>query len=502
MLIIQKLVVLLDDFHLEKFTQFLETSKANLPKKLVEEVAKHGLNQPESDAICLSIYGKNDEKSKKNFFQLAHHTLKLSFFLSRNYPNYLSHNRSKIESLINEGRREEANQIAEILLDVAQKIEDRITLAAVLKYFAQQSFHLEQKNQTINYHKQIATELENEKIFNELYLYLRTHFNVKNKLNLNATTKTLEPHTDFFNQYINHSSFNVQFLARYAKIYALTFLQDQTFFSKDNFEELLVLERDLEKNAFVVFPFLEDILFKLYSVKMEYMFHNMSKEEVMEETIKIIKNADYVLFWKNFINIPEMFALAVQTSYYISLHMDFYKDNFSLTLPNEVKEKITFLRQHCEDILNSNFWEEGFHVKRINLISMYSALLIMGDKNDLKKAVELVEQTLVTYQQISFQKYHDSIFATLIMSYFGLKDYANIADSFKRYKKLTSDNLTNEENDITICGFYYMSQWLASGKKQYREKFVATIDRCNEVKNLANTKKALIEMANYYDMPL
>ena len=67
MLIIQKLVVLLDEFHLNAFKQFLEDSKANLAKKLVDEVAKYGNNQPDSDVICKAIYGKSDEKAKKNF---------------------------------------------------------------------------------------------------------------------------------------------------------------------------------------------------------------------------------------------------------------------------------------------------------------------------------------------------------------------------------------------------------------------------------------------------
>lgn len=499
MLIIQKLVVLLDEFHLNAFKQFLEDSKANLPKKLVDEVAKYGNNQPDSDVICKAIYGKSDEKAKKNFFQLAHHTLKLSFYLARNYPNYLSHNRSKIEQLINEGFREEANKIAEILLDVAQKIEDRVTLVAVLKFFAQQSFHLEQKNQTLKFHKQIDEVLESEKIFNNIYLYLRTNFNVKNKSNFN--TKSLEPHQNFFEKYENHAEFNVRFLARYGKIYSLTFLQDPSFFSKEKFDELLDLEKELDKNAFVVFPFLEDILFKLYSVKMEYMFHNMSTEQVMEETLNIMKSADHVLFWKNFINIPEMFALAVQTSHYISQHLDVYKDNYTSSIPPDTRERIAFLRLRCEELLAKNFWDEGFHIKRVNLISLYGALLLLGDKKDLKKATDLIEQTLVAYQQISFQKYHDSIFATLIIGYFALKDYENVSESFKRYKKLTSDNITNVENDITICAFYYMSQWLASGKNQYKEKYASNLERTLKNSNLKRTRQTLVEMAEYFNLP-
>jgi hypothetical protein len=498
MLIIQKLIVLLDEFHLNEFINFLNRTNANLPKKLVEEIVKYELNQPESDVLCKAVYGKCDEKSKKNFFQLAHHTLKLSFFLARNYPNYLSHNRSRIEALINEGKIKEANQIADILMDVAQKIEDRITLVAVLKFFAQQSFHLEQKNHTIRYHKKIEETLEEEKTFNAIYFYLRTHFNVKNKSSFSS--KELEPHRKFFDQYIHHPSFSISFLARYAKLYALTFLQDPSFFSKESFDELQVLEKELEKNSFVVFPFLEDVLFRLYSIKIEYMFHNMGSEQILDETYSIMKNADHVLFWKNFINLPEIFALAVQVSYYVSHNLDVYKDDFIKNLQSETRDRILFLRNRCEEILSKSFWESGFHVKRINLISLYAALLLLGNKEDIIKSVELIENTLISYQQISFQKYHDSIFATLIIGYFALKQYDKVVETFKRYKKLTGDKVTNEENDITICGFYYMAQWLLSAKNQYREKYYATIERCNAGRNLANTQKMLLEMASYFHL--
>jgi hypothetical protein len=227
----------------------------------------------------------------------------------------------------------------------------------------------------------------------------------------------------------------------------------------------------------------------------------MSTEQVMEETLNIMKSADHVLFWKNFINIPEMFALAVQTSHYISQHLDVYKDNYTSSIPPDTRERIAFLRLRCEELLAKNFWDEGFHIKRVNLISLYGALLLLGDKKDLKKATDLIEQTLVAYQQISFQKYHDSIFATLIIGYFALKDYENVSESFKRYKKLTSDNITNEENDITICAFYYMSQWLASGKNQYKEKYASNLERTLKNSNLKRTRQTLVEMAEYFNLP-
>jgi len=80
------------------------------------------------------------KKTKKKFLQLTHHTFKLSGFLSRNYTNYLKHNLQVIEELLSKGEKQKANDIAEWLSDVAEKIEDYTTLIEVTKFFAQQCF--------------------------------------------------------------------------------------------------------------------------------------------------------------------------------------------------------------------------------------------------------------------------------------------------------------------------------------------------------------------------
>lgn len=497
MLTIQKLVVLLDEFHYTEFVTHLEKSKALLPAKLVLSIREKGMEQPESEDLCSIIYNKNDEKTKKNFFQLAHHTLKLSIFLARNYTNYLSHNLSKIERLINSGRKEEANQWAEILLDVAEKIEDRPTQIAVLKFFAQQAFHAEQKNHVVKFHIRINEVLQGEQSLNEIYLYMRENLNFKNKSNFNENV--LEKHIAFFDKYVKHKDFSVNFLARYAKTFAKAFYHDEQFFHQDNYREIVALEKELEKNSFVVFPFLDDVLFRLYSIKIQYLFYALTLDELLDETMSIIKNADYILFWKNFINAPEIFAISIQTSHYVSEHLDTYRDDFETRLPADVKEKVMYLRKRCEEMLSKSYWKEGYYVKYINLRSLYCALLLLGSRADVRKSVELTEEMLVSYQQISFQKFLDGIFASLLLGYFTLKEYEKVSDTYKRYRKLTADNVTNLENDATLTGFYYASQWIASGKKQYHDKFYANIERLNNP-NLERTKKALLDLADYYEI--
>ncbi|HET6990931.1 MAG TPA: hypothetical protein VFJ43_06380, partial [Bacteroidia bacterium] len=108
MLSIQKVVVLLDEFHLREFRKYLEESKAELPLKLVDAAKKIGWEEKDSDDLCKAIYKKAGTQEKKKFFQLAHHTFKLTGYLSRNYPSYLLHNLSRIEHFVNQGKLKDA----------------------------------------------------------------------------------------------------------------------------------------------------------------------------------------------------------------------------------------------------------------------------------------------------------------------------------------------------------------------------------------------------------
>ena len=68
MLGIQKVILLLDDFHFDEFKNHLKTSNAELPYKLVMQIRSDKWKQLESDDLCKAVYGSKDEKSKKKFF--------------------------------------------------------------------------------------------------------------------------------------------------------------------------------------------------------------------------------------------------------------------------------------------------------------------------------------------------------------------------------------------------------------------------------------------------
>ena len=214
MLSIQKVVVLLDEFHLGEFRKYLEANKAELPLKLVDAAKSLGWDEDDSDLLCKAIYSKAGVQEKKKFFQLAHHTFKLTGYLSRNYPAYLLHNISQIERFVNHGRLREANQLAEILLDVAEKIEDFTTARAVLQFFAQHAYMREKKTEAIRFLERNAWVIEAEKALNEIYLYLRTNLHFKDK-SAPSLAET-ERHLAWFEKHRESESFAVRVMARYA----------------------------------------------------------------------------------------------------------------------------------------------------------------------------------------------------------------------------------------------------------------------------------------------
>src|ERR1051326_5690552 len=113
MLSIQKTILLTSDQAFTEFCKHLQDTAAELPLKLVNVIRKDGDAQKDSDELCKAVYGSKDTKAKRKFFQLVHHSFRLTSFLSKNYPSYLTHNISRIEILVNKGEVKAANQLAE-----------------------------------------------------------------------------------------------------------------------------------------------------------------------------------------------------------------------------------------------------------------------------------------------------------------------------------------------------------------------------------------------------
>lgn len=498
MLSIQKHILLLNDFHFTEFSTHLRSVKAELSFKLINEIRNFGWEQPDTDKLCSRIYGDHKDKTKKKFLQLTHHTLKLSSYLSRNYPSYLKHNLLLIEEKINQGDREKANTIAEYLADVAEKIEDFTTNINALKFLSQQSFITESKEE-VKYHKRIAELIDNERCLNEVYLLLRENLHFKRKENL-IVDKKLKSKESEFDKYANHTCFSISILARFGKYYELSFLNNPDFFNKETFEGLEKIERDLNNNSFVIFSFLDDAMFKVLGLKLQYRVNKLDSQGMMKESQRMIEESSHLKFWHSYVNIPEIFAIAIQASHYISHYGETFRENHYRDLPDDIKQNINFIKSRLVRELEKPLWNEGYIIKLINVRSLYSGLLLLGTKEEIKKATDIIEETLITYQQIPFQKFLDQIFASLAIGYFSLKQYEKVAECYKRYKKSTNGNSVNEENDITISAYYYASQSITTERKQYAEKLYSTYEATIKKENLIHVGKLIKNIMTYYNI--
>jgi hypothetical protein len=495
MISIQKQILLLSDFHYKEFSDYLLNTNADLPHKLVSTI-RHSKNPHESDILCKLTYGDCEEKTKKKFLQLTHHTFKLSGFLSRNYPNYLKHNLQVIEELLSKGDTKKANDIAEWLSDVAEKIEDYTTLIEVTKFFAQQCFITESKD-AYKFHKKVQDYIELERIKNSIYLYLREHLFFKGKENISKTQANKD--LEFFNQYTNHTSDSISILARFGKYYELSFLSHPDFFKPETIKGLEELERDFLNSAHVCFHYLDDMYFKILGLQLQLDVNNNNTESMNQEVKKMNNISSFLKFWKSYINIPEIFSFSVQASHYMSSYAFFFRDDYHKTLPSDIKQNMMFLKQKLETELAKNVWDDGeYIIKLINLKCFYAAILLTGDTNDKNKSVKILEDTLVSYQQIPFQKFLDGMFVALIMGYFSLKQYDKVISTYKRYKKITSDQIVVKENDLTIDAYYFTSQYLTNQRNQYIEKLKATNDNANDFEHV---RMLITELMSYYKIP-
>jgi hypothetical protein len=502
MLIIQKVVVLLDEFHLKEFRKYLVDNKAELPLKLVDEAKRivpktKEDDEKDSDELCMAIYKKSGTQEKKKFFQLAHHTFKLTAYLSRNYPSYLLHNISRIEHFVNQGKLKDAGALAEILLEVSEKIEDFATSRAVLQFFAQHAYMREKKTEAVRFLERNAAVIESEKELNDIYHYLRSNLHFKDK-NVPSLAET-EKHLSYFGQYHAKESFAVRIMGRYASIFTLHFLNDDRFYHPSTLDELNAIADELEKSPYVVFSFSDDIELNIDYLKLKILVAMLSPDDLQEAAAALLKKRETPRFWKNYLNTGQIAFLSIQAGVLVSRFGFGYRKGWLENLPKEIKDQIAFYKKSCEEIIASQSWnEENLHVRFININNIYCCFLLLGTQDEIKQVPKIIEGLLFNYQQVAFHRIYDQIFATMIMSYFIQEDYVKVQECYKRYEKLTANSSKLPENDITVKAYYYVSQWIHSGRKQYQEKLNALLEKTEGVQNLETVRLLILDLKEYF----
>ena len=73
MLLIEKVIKLLDDFHYGLFHEHVKniSKRSYYPLVLIEAIDRDFGMEQDSEKLCKAVYGDAAEKTKKKFFQLA-----------------------------------------------------------------------------------------------------------------------------------------------------------------------------------------------------------------------------------------------------------------------------------------------------------------------------------------------------------------------------------------------------------------------------------------------
>lgn len=498
MLVIEKVVKLLDDFHYEIFIDYVRNhSKRSFYPEILAVAIKRDLDiEQESDVLCEIVYEDNDEKTKKKFFQLAHHTFKLTSFLAKNYPNYLRHNVSRIQHFINIGELKKANQLIDMVLEIGGKIEDYQTELEVLQILVQQNILLEAHEKVLKLQLRIQEVTDNQQVLNSLIFYNYKHLDPKKK----ATKEDVE-HAKYFQQFLEHPSTAVQLISAYYYCNAFHFLRDKQFYSEEMWETIQKLESNLMKYDYILLPYMTDYLHRTKFLKLSYIVHQADPETALDETTQLLKSSEDILFWNSFINITEIFALSIQSSYYSGSYLKSYRANHYETMPDDVKESLRRLKQRCQRILQNPLLEEQFTIRYINLTTIYSLILLCGNEEDLKEAAEKLEYLLLSYQQVAFHAYIDPIYSILIIAHVCLKNYTKVDEHYKRYRRSTKGKIVNPDNDLALHGFYYAAKWAETSRKQYSKKLDAVLETAQE-RNSSSTITTLLDVVEYFEIPI
>jgi len=499
-LTIQKFVYLLSDFHYKKFTDYLLANNAQMPLTLVTEIKKRLPQFDSIDILCKKIYKKNNAKTRGAFNQLSSHTLRLTYFLSQNYPSYLLHNVPEIEKLINDGEHEEANFLAETLLSISERVEDFQCQILTLKFLSQQSYLVKDVAAGIRYDAKLEIAHENEFVTQRLISTLR------NTLNVSLASKAPEDYTKniaYFKSFQKSNFVSLRVYSRYALLYALYYFEPQKFSDTSTLSIMRELERDMEAFSYIVFPFLFDLKGTFTFLKLNSSLLNLDNKEDNRQLKLLQTHYQSVLFWKNYLNIPQVFYIAVKASHYLS-HYHFYLSQtdylkkISKAELGEIDELITT----CTNLLNKDKWDKIYKVDFMSLRMLRGGLLILSGGDRLKLGVNELEHLLTSYQQMNLAGSTDSIFLCLMAGYFAMKKYDKCISTYKRYYKTVAERTVYDDNDISIYTYYYLSCWLSNKREQYVVKLKKNYERLLDDNQESVSKIATNKLFDYYNVPV
>ena len=490
---IQKFIYLLDALHYTEFAGHLLSINATLPLKLAKSVRDKLPAFDTHEELCTKIYGGFEKGARQKFNQLAAYTFRLSDVLAQNYPDYLHHNINRIEQLVNEGRGKEANFMADILLDIAGRTEDFQCSIFVLNFLSQQAFIVKDVSTGIKLDSQLMKLLDREKTATSIQLFTRRTLSAVNK-----SKDELREIEKYLFGFMDDSSAVIRMLSRQA--YLLTFYQfDLQAFEAPAIHDIIrQQEKDLHNHAHVVFSYLLDIRSGLFFMKLNSTLSDLNSKESERDFETLSQHYHSIHYWKSFVNMGELYLITIQCtrlleSYGIYLH----RPDYAVLLPEKEAQIINDLRDKCNTFLKSKVDPIRFQYENLSYHIVRGVLLILSGGKNIMAGVNELESLLVSYRQANLNTETDSIFLCLMMAYFALGEYGKCAETHKRYIESIRGMPGFEVNDTKISAYYFLSQWIATGNKQYAVKLS---DLLNSV-GKGTSERTIRELMRYFNVP-
>lgn len=465
--IIQKIISIAGPKQVDLFENYLSARSHTLPLSLVKIIRTF----PDENSSFYSnkIYGNEKPESLKNLNQLAHHTFKLSAFLSQNFPNYLFNQFQWIDLLLFENKKNDALEVIIQLIDVAEKLEDFSTLAKLYEII-QQHFLAYSKTLPKNH---LLDALQHQEILNSI-------IKIQDDLVRNtehSSTKNIQKELAFFKQHFISKTKSIQLIAKQSYLNLLSHFNHKDFYLKETLNLIKSTSKEIENHSYLIITKYSE---KMMTLDYMYLKHTrlvLDEKEMNAACSKIIRKWRTIYTAENSIDTGLFLALSIQGSYLITNYY-YHKINSALT------KSITETVDLCESLLHKIDWDKEGFLKHINFCNVYAIFLILSNQD--AKAIKLIESMLHQYQQKSFKKLYDGLFVILIMGYLKTKQFDEVVATYSRYKKLTKDEISIVENDLIIKSMYYVSQLKIQEKKQYQQKLDNVITELRKDAKLNN----------------
>lgn len=506
MLNIEKVVKLLDDFHYDVFREYLKKMnvRSYYPLALVDVIDRRVEVTQDSDELCGAIYEeykKGDEKTKKKFFQLAHHTFNLTSFLSRNYPGYLQNNFTKIFHLINTGELEIANCRMQLLIDISQKVEDFTTELQACQIMVQQCLLTEALKKSSEYQSRITSLIKFQQEINYIYSNFYGFYNLKEKDKF--SDRTAQENKAFFNYFFKHETKQGAIMSRYCYCYFLHYTRNPEFYENKTLELLNETEKLLAKNEIIIFPYLMDLSYRISYLKLKFWNDTGDTVSAKSYINKAFKDGPVILYWDSLVNSAELAILSIRCNLYAKEHLNLLNlKSTRKVLSSAEQEDLQKIQEDIQQFIEQLSEKEQYTIRTIVLHSNNAMMSLCGTESQIKVAIRELEGLLIMYQQTPFYTYLDSVFTILGTGYFKLGAYKKVDSNFKRYKKSTRNQTPHPVNDLTIHAVYYTAMWLETGKKQYPNKFMGVYKQALENTNYTDLVAQLEKLIQFYNIPV